>query len=566
MYSFKLIFATLFTALFNVLVNASDLPAIEIKGNKFFFSNNGSQFYIRGVAYQADSANATDDSTITDPLADYETCSRDIPYLQELNTNVVRVYALNATEDHSQCMQALNDAGIYLIADLSIPSVSINRNSPSWDVTLYDRYKKVVDEFQNYTNVLGFFAGNEVSNEWNNTDASAFVKAAIRDTKAYIKDKGYRSIPVGYSSNDDSVTRLDMADYFACGDSDERADFYGINMYEWCGKSSFQLSGYKQRTEDFKNYTIPLFMSEYGCNEVTPRVFTEIAALFSDEMTDVWSGGIVYMYYQESNNYGLVSISNGKVSTMADYSYYSSEINAVSPTSTNSASYTPSATSMTCPSVQAKTWLADDVLPPTPDKALCECAYDSLSCVVSTDVSDDDYADLYEYICSEIDCSGISANGTTGKYGDLSACDAEVKLSFLLDIYYNSIGESYACDFSGSAVLKDASTQKGCSAVVSQLGSIGTNVISATATYTGDFSYGTATGTADADSSASSTTVSSKAKSSGTASNTASSSSSSASSSKSKNMAPAAAPSSSKVLISLLATIGVFAGMSFAMI
>lgn len=189
-----------------------------------------------------------------------------------------------------------------------------------------------------------------------------------------------------------------------------------------------------------------------------------------------------------------------------------------------------------------------------------------MSCVVSTDVSDDDYADLYEYICSEIDCSGISANGTTGKYGDLSACDAEVKLSFLLDIYYNSIGESYACDFSGSAVLKDASTQKGCSAVVSQLGSIGTNVISATATYTGDFSYGTATGTADADSSASSTTVSSKAKSSGTASNTASSSSSSASSSKSKNMAPAAAPSSSKVLISLLATIGVFAGMSFAMI
>lgn len=570
MYSSKLIFAALFTALFNVLVNASDLPAIEIKGNKFFFSNNGSQFYIRGVAYQADSANATDDSTITDPLADYDTCSRDIPYLQDLNTNVVRVYALNATQDHSECMQALNDAGIYLIADLSIPSESINRNSPSWDVSLFDRYKEVVDEFHNYTNVLGFFAGNEVSNEWNNTDASAFVKAAIRDTKAYIKEKGYRSIPVGYSSNDDSITRLDMADYFACGDSEDHADFYGINMYEWCGKSSFKLSGYQARTEEFANYTIPLFMSEYGCNEVTPRVFTEIGAIFSDEMTDVWSGGIVYMYYQESNNYGLVSISDGKVSTMADYSYYSSEINAVSPTSVNSASYTPSTTSMSCPTVKASTWLADDVLPPTPDKALCECAYDSLSCVVSTDVSDDDYADLYEYICSEVDCSGISANGTTGKYGDLSACDAEVKLSFLLDLYYNSIGESYACDFSGSAVLKDATTQKGCSAVVSQMGSLATNSVTATATYTGDFSYGTATGTATGDdsSSGSSTTVSTKTKTSGTTSGSSSSSSasSSSSSSKSKNMAPASTPSSSKVLISLLASIGVFAGMSFAMI
>ena len=39
--------------------------------------------------------------------------------------------------------------------------------------------------------------GNGVSNMYNNTDASAFVKAAIRDTKAYLKSKGHRSIPVG---------------------------------------------------------------------------------------------------------------------------------------------------------------------------------------------------------------------------------------------------------------------------------------------------------------------------------------------------------------------------------
>lgn len=562
MYSSKLIFAALFAAVFNVLVKAEDLPAIEIKGNKFFFSNNGSQFYIRGVAYQADSANTTDGSTISDPLADYSTCSRDIPYLQELNTNVIRVYALNITEDHTECMEALNDAGIYLIADLAIPDESINRDDPEWTVDLFQRYKDVVDDFHNYTNVLGFFAGNEVSNEWNNTAASAFVKAAVRDTKAYIAEKGYRSIPVGYSSNDDATTRLDMADYFACGDSDVAADFYGINMYEWCGKSSFSASGYEARTEEFSNYTIPLFMSEYGCNTVTPRVFTEIAAIFSDEMTDVWSGGIVYMYYQESNNYGLVSIdSDGDVSTMADYKYYSSEINAISPTSTNSANYTPTSTSMSCPTIKASTWLATDVLPPTPNADLCECAYDSLSCVVSTDTSTDDYADLYDYVCSEVDCSGITANGTSGKYGDLSACDDEVKLSFLMNLYYDSIGESSACDFSGSAVLKDATTQKGCTAVLTEMGSLATNSITASASYSGSFSYGTATGTAD-DSDSSSTSSSS-----GSSSNsTSTSGSSSSSSTKSKSFAPATAPSSSKILITLLASIGVFAGMSFAMI
>ena len=117
--------------------SATKLPAIEVAGNKFFYSNNGSQFYIKGVAYQADTANSSSDDSIDDPLADYSKCSRDIPYLQKLQTNVVRVYAVNTTLDHSQCMEALADAGIYVIADLSTPADSVNRNDPTWDIALY---------------------------------------------------------------------------------------------------------------------------------------------------------------------------------------------------------------------------------------------------------------------------------------------------------------------------------------------------------------------------------------------------------------------------------------------
>ena len=224
--------------------------------------------------------------------------------LQELQTNTIRVYAINPDEDHTQCMQALTDAGIYVIADLSEPLTSIKRDAPRWDTPLYKRYTAVVDLLSQYTNTIGFFAGNEVSNEMSNTNASAFVKAAVRDMKKYIKDKGYRPMGVGYATNDDQEIRSDMEAYFNCGPPEESIDFWGYNIYSWCGDSSYQESGFDQRTLEFSKYTVPVFFAEYGCNQVQPRKFTEVGALYGDQMTPVWSGGIVYMYFQEANNYG----------------------------------------------------------------------------------------------------------------------------------------------------------------------------------------------------------------------------------------------------------------------
>ncbi|CAN6639470.1 1,3-beta-glucanosyltransferase Gas1p [Trichomonascus vanleenenianus] len=489
-------------------------PAIEIVGNKFFYSNNASQFYIKGVAYQSDVANATADQTFNDPLSDASACQRDVQYLTELGTNVIRVYAINTTLDHSSCINTFANAGIYILADLSEPGLSIDRTDPQWNVELYNRYTSVIDTLQGYSNVLGFFAGNEVTNNNTNTPASAFVKAAIRDMKSYIKEKGYRSIPVGYSTNDDANTREPMAEYFNCGSTEDRADFYGINMYEWCGDATFQSSGYAARTEEFAKIPVPLFFSEYGCNAVQPRKFTEVAALYSDEMTDVWSGGIVYMYFEEQNNYGLVTVSNNKVSTLADFGYLSSEIAKVSPTLAKKSQATDSGDTLACPATNSN-WKAATVLPPTPNQGVCDCISNAATCVVDDSVDEEDYSDLFSYLCGEIDCSGITGNGQKGIYGAYSFCDAKAQLNFALNAYYEKNGKKdTACDFSGSASINSSPKTEGqCKSVLAQAGTAGTGAISAsvTGTYSGA-AEANATGSSSGSSSSSS---SGKAKSAG---------------------------------------------------
>lgn len=58
----------------------------------------------------------------------------------------------------------------------------------------------------------------------------------------------------------------------------------------------------------------------YGCNEVLPRRFDEIHSLYSTDMLGVFSGGLVYEFTQEPNNYGLVKLdSAGNVALLPDF-------------------------------------------------------------------------------------------------------------------------------------------------------------------------------------------------------------------------------------------------------
>nr|QFF92534.1 13-beta-glucanosyltransferase isoform 2 [Botrytis fabae] len=502
--------AALTSAFFASSAAAADLPSIVIKGSHFFYEN-GTEFFIRGVAYQQDvNANTTSDATFTDPLADEAGCRRDIPILQELGTNVIRVYAINSSLDHSVCMGLLNDAGIYLIQDLSNPSSSINRNDPEWNTDLFATYAGVVDAMANYSNVLGFFAGNEVSNDRNNTNASAFVKAAVRDMKAYIKTKGYRTIGVGYATNDDANIRIDLAHYFNCGDADSAIDFWGYNIYSWCGDSSYTKSGYDQRTLEFANYSVPAFFAEYGCNTVQPRKFTEVGAIYGDKMTEVWSGGIVYMYFQEANDYGLVSVSGDSVSKLSDFTALSKQLASATPSFTNSASYTVTNTvAQACPAT-GTAWAASSNLPPIANAELCECMVKSLSCVANSGISGNSSANLFDYVCGldSAACDGISKNATTGVYGAYSMCTSAQQLSFVFDQYYqNNNKAATACDFSGNAKTQTGAKSSTCSSLISQAGTAGTGTVTSAPTGTGSSSSSSSTSTSTKKSAAGATVV-----------------------------------------------------------
>lgn len=363
-------FSILSTALAAIPL-ASALTPVTVSGNAFY-NGTSDRFYIRGVDYQPGGS-----SLLSDPLADSESCMRDIPYFQELGVNTIRVYTVDNKANHDACMNALEDAGIYLILDVNTPHQSLNRyNTTTLQLSYNSGYLQhvfaTIDAFKSYNNTLGFFAANEVINSDNNTIAAPYIKAVVRDMKEYISKQSSRTIPVGYSAADIATNRWQQMSYLNCGNDSVRIDMFGMNDYSWCGTaSSYTVSGWSRNVANYTGYSIPLFLSEYGCNTVRPRTFPEISALYSEEMCKVYSGGLVYEYSNESNNYGLVSITgNNSVSTLDDFDNFKSALaDAPAPTGIDGAANLPASD---CPAFESGVWEVDPdtQIPAMPSYAL----------------------------------------------------------------------------------------------------------------------------------------------------------------------------------------------------
>jgi len=316
--------------------------------------------------------------------------------MKTLGANSIRVYHVDPSADHDGCMSAFSDAGIYAWIDLDTFPTYIIATHPQWNQSQYSAYQKVMDTFQRYDNVAGFFVGNEILTTGANSIAAPYVKAAVRDMKAYRDAKGYRNIPVGYSAADISDLRPNLQNYLACGsNSSEALDFFSLNAYEWCGASTFEQSGYSQLQQNASNYNIPIFFSETGCNTPTyvhltsrvlsihnsntslcsPRTFDDQAAIFGSQMSDTWSGAIIYEWIQETNDYGLISYgpSAGPTATGAgvvggftrtgtptpispDFPNLSRHWATLSPSGVAMSAYSPSHSPPACPAFTSGLW------------------------------------------------------------------------------------------------------------------------------------------------------------------------------------------------------------------
>lgn len=65
--------------------------------------------------------------------------------MQTLGTNAIRVYHVDDSANHDDCMSAFSNAGIYVFLDLDTFDTYILpvNGQPMWNETMYSRYQKV---------------------------------------------------------------------------------------------------------------------------------------------------------------------------------------------------------------------------------------------------------------------------------------------------------------------------------------------------------------------------------------------------------------------------------------
>ncbi|KAJ7205328.1 Glucanosyltransferase-domain-containing protein [Mycena haematopus] len=436
-------------ALLFLALTASAVPKVSRVG-QYLYNDDGSRFFIKGIAYQTQGlvVSGPDNplnqpSTFVDNLADSDACARDIPILQQLGVNSIRAYSANSSLNHDSCMQAL-----------STLNGSIDTTLPAWSTNTLDQYLRTIDAFEKYDNILAYNIGNEVITP-SATQAAPFIVAAARDIRAYLTSISSSAL-VGYAAIDGpSSFVVNEANFLAC--TAGSIDLFGLNNYEWCGNAS-------STTFNGLNSIASEFGSE-NCHPV-PRIWTEVPVMFSEPMTNVWSGGMAFSYFSDISkgaDFGMATVSPDKTTivTNADFANLAAAYKAVTFVTSPAQGSVPTPALPTCPKSTPPAWNASTTVPQTPDDAACGCLANALSCLFQPPTPDymSLVGDLIGIACGLVEtdggtCADISSNGVTGTYGRLAMCDPTIKLSYVMSQHYElNHYVTQACLFSGNGTV-----------------------------------------------------------------------------------------------------------------
>jgi len=199
---------------------------------------------------------------------------------------MVRVYQVDYTLSHQLVMNLLEKNGIGVMVELVTPEVCVNRINPVYTYSLYQQGAKVIDAFHKFANTLLFSVGNEVvfpgviyehfkdvkeAVDCEKACASV-MKSFLRDMKAYMKTKGYRAVPVGMAMQDGPQASVNppgligtdvVAQFYACGDATQRADYIGINTYRYVNsKTPGPMNSYDGLANEVHTLPIPVVLTE----------------------------------------------------------------------------------------------------------------------------------------------------------------------------------------------------------------------------------------------------------------------------------------------------------------
>jgi hypothetical protein len=124
--------------------------------------------------------------------------------------------------------------------------------------------------------------------------------------------------------------------------------------------------------KNFTGYGIPIFLSEWGCYD-HGRDFEELSALMNTEMTGVYSGGLMYEYSREGNDFGIVDVTakSDAVKEEGDFEKFKSAL-AMYPAPSGDGGFTSTTQAVACPTLDSVWDLGDwgeSALPAIPEGA-----------------------------------------------------------------------------------------------------------------------------------------------------------------------------------------------------